>query len=362
MLRTVLLSFFIDESCAFVQVPVVRAQDQEEGFTVAPIPIMHPVTDEGAGLALVYRYHLSPQNKTSSSSASAIGGFVTTNRSWGVGIAQKFFWKEDQWRARMAASYADVRYNFYGIGKAAGDAGVSDLTKQKGFGGLAELLYRVDGLWYAGGLYRLLDTDTTFVPNPELNLAEFVSPDEEDVRVALLGPRVTRDSRDDRDYPREGSLFDLRIGFDGDATGGQLGYSTYDISYNKFVSLGSRSVLAMRGVGCYTTGNVPFFDLCLLSTSDNVRGYRASRYRDGTMWATQGEYRWEAFKRVGFVAFAGVGELADTPRNLGFNNMLPGGGAGLRYRVTREKHINLRFDYAWGRGSHIAYFFIGEAF
>src|SRR5436190_10393967 len=97
-------------------------KDQEEGFTVAPIPIVQPVTEEGAGLALVYRYHLNGPNKTSSSSSTALGGFVTGNRSWGAGIAQRFYFKEDRWRARLVGSYADVRYNFYGIGTEAGDA------------------------------------------------------------------------------------------------------------------------------------------------------------------------------------------------------------------------------------------------
>src|SRR5436309_726844 len=91
-------------------------KDQEEGFTVSPIPIIQPVTEEGAGLALVYRYHLDAHNKNSSSSSTAFGGFVTGNRSWGTGVSQKFYFKEDHWRARLGGSYVDIRYNYYGIG------------------------------------------------------------------------------------------------------------------------------------------------------------------------------------------------------------------------------------------------------
>src|SRR6516164_2028227 len=75
-------------SATGLESPVVLAQhntppkDQDEGFSVAPIPIIQPVTEEGAGLALVYKYQLHPQNRTSSSSSSAIGGFITGNRSW----------------------------------------------------------------------------------------------------------------------------------------------------------------------------------------------------------------------------------------------------------------------------------------
>jgi len=173
---------------------------------------------------------------------------------------------------------------------------------------------------------------------------------------------VLRDSRSDGDYPREGSLFDLRVFFNGAPFGGQLRYQTYDLSYSKYLSLGSRQVLAVRGAGCFTDGTVPFFDLCLLSASDNLRGYQASRYRDRTMLASQAEYRVEVWKRLGFVGFGGAGEVGRRLGDFTFHDVLPGGGAGVRYRITRESHVNLRFDYAVGKNSHVAYFYIGEAF
>src|SRR5436190_14436469 len=235
--------------CALI-VPLARGQsiqgDQEEGFAVAPIPIVQPVTEEGAGLALVYRYHLNSNNKTSSSSSTRFGGFITGNGSWGVGAAQVFYFGEDRWRARIAGSYADVRYNFYGIGTAAGDAGESVLMKQKGVGALGELLYRFHGLWYGGPMYRFLNVKSTFRPNPQFD-ASVIPPDQLNVRTAGVGPRITRDSRDDIDYPRDGSIFDLRGVFFGTAAGGQLGYQDYNVSYSKYISLGSSQVLAVRG-------------------------------------------------------------------------------------------------------------------
>ena len=80
------------------------------------------------------------------------------------------------------------------------------------------------------------------------------------------------------------------------------------------------------------------------------------------MLVSQAEYRWEAWKRLGFVGFGGIGEVAPNVRDFNVHNLLPGGGIGVRYRITRENHTNIRFDYAWGKNSHEAYFFIGEAF
>lgn len=354
-------------SSAYAQttkIPAGPPKDQEEGFALAPIQIYQPVTEEGAGIALEYKYHLDQQNKAASSSATALGGFITGNRSWGAGISQRLYFRDDQWRARGSASYADVRYNYYGIGTAAGEAGgyhgISVLLDQRGVGTAAEILYRFGGLWYAGPLYRFVRTKSTFRPNPEFPPSQ--NPTDLDTHVASLGPRITRDSRDAVDYPREGSLFDLRAGFFGKDVGSALHYQTYNVSYSKYMSVAPHQVLAVRGATCFTRGSTPFFDECLLSASENLRGYRASRYRDDNMLASQAEYRWEAWNRLGFVAFAGAGEIGPKFQDFTTGNILPGGGAGVRYRITTESHVNLRFDYAWGKSSREAYFFIGEAF
>jgi outer membrane protein assembly factor BamA len=298
--------------------------------------------------------------KTSSSSSSAFGGFITANRSWGLGVAQKFFIHEDRWRARLAGTYADVRYNYYGIGTANGDAGESVLLDQRGWGALGELMYRFHGFWYGGARYRFVTQKSSYRPNPGFN--PDIPSSQLDLNTGSLGPRVTRDTRDERDYPREGSLFDVLVGFNDKRTGSGVNYQTYDISYSKYVSLSSRQVLAFRGVGCFASGNVPFYDECLLTPSENLRGYRASRYRDRAMAAAQAEYRVEVWKRLGFVGFGGLGEVGPKFSDFNSNTILPGGGVGVRYRITRESHVNLRFDYAWGKNSHAAYFFIGEAF
>jgi hypothetical protein len=173
------------------------SQDYEEGFKVAPIPIVQPVTEEGAGLAAIYRYHLHRQSQSPSSYAG-VGGFITSNRSWGAGAAQVFYLDQDHVRARFAASYADVRYNFYGIGtesgEAGGNAGISVLMEQKGVGGLAEVLYRFYGQWYGGAAYRIMGEKSNFRPNPQFD-ASVIAPSELNLRVASLGPRILRDAR-----------------------------------------------------------------------------------------------------------------------------------------------------------------------
>jgi outer membrane translocation and assembly module TamA len=87
------------------------------------------------------------------------------------------------------------------------------------------------------------------------------------------------------------------------------------------------------------------------------------------MFATQAEYRLSLpeslgfFGKFGFVAFAGVGEVAPSFSNLNSDELLPGGGAGIRFLVARQNRINFRIDYAWGKaGSRGLYIGVGEAF
>jgi len=42
--------------------------------------------------------------------------------------------------------------------------------------------------------------------------------------------------------------------------------------------------------------------------------------------------------------------------------MLPSGGTSIRFRLTRENHVNLRVDYAWGKRSNALYVSVAEAF
>src|SRR5512138_2439301 len=99
---------------------------------------------------------------------------------------------------------------------------------------------------------------------------------------------------------------------------------------------------------------VPIYDLCLFGASNDVRGYSAGRYQDRRMFATQAEYRLmfpsKGFMgRFGVVAFAGFGGVGERYSDIGFSDLLPGGGGGLRFRLLKKQPINFRVDYAFGK-------------
>jgi hypothetical protein len=79
------------------------------------------------------------------------------------------------------------------------------------------------------------------------------------------------------------------------------------------------------------------------------------------MFATQAEYRLVLPWRFGVVAFAGLGGVAPGAAKFRTNQFLPAGGTGIRYLLSKEYHVNLRTDFAWGKDNFTWSMGVGEA-
>ena len=331
--------------------PGGKPSDNKTGeWIVAPIPFLNPTFGWGIGLGAGYIYQPLSEQSNAPPWITGMGGFYTQNESWGIGGAHKMNFGDDRWRLLTGGGYADLRYDFYGIGSDAGNAGRSVALNQRAGGGLFELLHQVTGHWYAGLRYMLansqtrLDSASTNVP-PSLAL----DPDELSANIAALGLHLQRDSRDSQFYPTRGSLLDFQAQFFDDAFGSDFIFQAYELSYNQYFSLATNHVLALRGYGRATSGRVPFFALCSFGAKGDLRGYTPGRYRDKVMFAVQSEYRWRLTQRFGVVAFAGLGGVA--PEIDQFDTLLPSGGVGARYVIAKKNNVSLRFDAAWAKTS-----------
>jgi len=338
-------------------------------FVLAPIPIINPTIGNGLVLGAGYLYHLDKDDRTSPPSITGIAGFRTSNGSRGVVVAQKFVLKQNKYRLLLAVGRADIHFDFFGIGAESGDADVSIPIAVNGRGLLVDGSMRAFGRhWFVGVRYyamrstvsvdrsNVTEGDGRFPGRPEIPALDLK------LTTAGLGPTLEYDSRSDSFYPRSGSQFRFHASFHGKAVGGRRVYETYNTFYNKYFSITPKQVLAVRASGCQAVGSVPFYDLCFFGQSKDVRGYEVGRYIDRVMIASQAEYRVELRGRLGAAAFFGAGEVARKWENLRMDAMKPGGGVGLRFRLTKESHVNLRIDYGWGIGSRGLYMGVSEAF
>ena len=337
--------------------------DRKFDYIIAPIPVVNPLLGTGLTLAGALLYRVNPNDNVSPPSLSGVGGFYSSSESWAAAFVQKLYLKEDRYRISLGAGYFNLYYDFYGIGFGAGKNDRKVSIEQEGslFGG--EILVRLFGHLYAGPFYRYLPTRTK--PNGDLRdalVAIGIPEPQLDLDIGSLGLHLQNDTRENTFNPAQGHLIDLTAAFQEASFGSDMTYQKYQASYNRYLGLPGSSVLAMRVAGCYATGDVPFFDLCLLGAKSDIRGYAVGRYQDRTLLSGQVEYRRVLYKKFGGVVFGGVAQVGKNLHDFNSSDWLPGGGAGLRYLVSEIHKINMRVDLARGRDETALYVSVGEAF
>lgn len=94
-----------------------------------------------------------------------------------------------------------------------------------------------------------------------------------------------------------------------------------------------------------------------------MRGFFEGRYRDKVYIMFQLEYRQYFWWKLGFVVFAGVGDVSSEVTKFRVDQLKYSFGVGLRFLFDEESKVNLRVDLAFGTGGNSGiYFGIEEAF
>ena len=338
------------------------ASEKGELF-VAPVPVIDPTV--GTGLAGVGGYIFRPDRTDKESPPTILGGggFATSNGTWGALGAVQSSLARDRYRLESYGGYSEINYNYYGQGSGQGDDGVSIPLNIGGYGAFVGVMRRTFERVFIGPTYQFLTSRTSIDLGPSESSDVPEIPDNQlDVSSAALGLHLLRDTRDNMFYPRTGTTLEVYANFYGKSFGGDFAYQKYRADFNLYRSLAKRHVIAYHAAVCAVDGDTPFFDLCMLGAPEDLRGYRLGRYQDTAMWATQAEYRLELPYRFGVNAFVGVGEVTSSLTKLSARNWLPGGGFSVKWIVAPANHINIRADFAWGRGSSAFYVSVGETF
>jgi hypothetical protein len=329
---------------------------------VAPIPFKN--SQIGWGLVLmVGAIHRFDADTTLKPSTGAIGGFYTENKSWGLMAMEMARLSGDSWRLRGFFSHMDVRYDFFGIGEDAGDAGVSVPVGQKMDFGVGTALRRIaPGLYVGTGLLwmqttlRLRDDLPPEIPPLDEDLSQ--------TDLLALGLQAEYDTRDDDYWPTHGSLAMLKGWFFTDELGASRQFQRAMAAWSWYTRLrGERLLLATNVNMAAASDDAPSYLLPSVGAGRfGLRGYTQGRYRDQVVTTVQGELRWHSAGRLGAVGFFGFGQVAPDFGGLGDASLLPAGGLGLRFKLTRNFPMHMRFDYAWSEKENLFYFSVAEAF
>lgn len=353
--------------------PVNAAESDPEktkkgSFLFAPIPVSNEAIGVGVFGIGAYIFPLNKRDDVSPPSIVGVGGGYVSKGSWGGAAYAQLYMKQDRLRFTGAFGHGDVKLNLYGSGTSAGNTGLSVPYAQNGNFYFFQGLVRVSKNVFVGSRFKSVSTAVTIgltgvVPAqfnlPGLGLHQ---------QATSLGIVSERDTRNSTFYPTAGTDSGIHIDFFEPNLGSNFRYQNYDLYFNKYAALTNNQVIAFRVYGCAASGEiVPFTQLCQFGSSNDIRGYEAGRYRDRLMFAIQSEYRLhlrfpQKYPRFGIVVFGGIGEVAPTFKSFRFDNLLPAGGAGLRYRLSKTYPVNFRLDGAYGKNGSTYMFSVGEAF
>jgi outer membrane protein assembly factor BamA len=352
-----------DEALELTEELEKATTDRNGSLVGVPIPFSNPTIGTGLALVGAYMYKLNPEETETPSSFTGVGGFYADSDSWGVGLAQRLYLKDDRIRLLLSALTGEINYDFFGLGNDAGENGRSIPLTQEVDGVSATVEYRVAGDLFVG--LRLAVTDIVsrvkignipIVP-PEFQGFDLMTTD----RLENVGLLLRLDRRDHVYTPSEGSLTNLDLSFR--TISGLLSarYEKVRFDYNRYRPL-ANAVLAYRVSACYAGKGGPFYDVCSFGAKSDLRGYTTGRYRDRSQLTAQIEYRRPMAGRWGWAAFAGVGTVAPTFSEMSSRDLLPSIGVGVRFSASKTQRVNLRVDLARGADESTLHISLGEAF
>jgi surface antigen Omp85-like protein len=177
-----------------------------------------------------------------------------------------------------------------------------------------------------------------------------------------LGLLLIVDHRDNIFFPTQNGFFKARLIFMGSDCGSDYTYNRLVVDFRRYYDLGFSNIIAAQIYYDGTFGDVPFFRLPALGGSQRMRGYFLGRYRDESFLTWQIEYRKIIWRRIGAVAFFGMGDVAKHFNQFDITKFKYSYGVGLRFVFDELEKLNLRVDLGFGKNTAGIYFSLEEAF
>lgn len=179
-----------------------------------------------------------------------------------------------------------------------------------------------------------------------------------------IGIALVFDTRDNVLYPRRGWFLRTRwIGY-AEWIGSRDNFSTLTIDGRRYIPVGTESLVAMQAYWSAAWSDAPFHKLPAVGGTRLCRAIPHNyKYVDNYAWLLQAELRFPIVWRIGATTFAGAGNVSHDIVDKIFDDTHLMAGLGLRFKVFKDKGLNLRLDGGiTSRGDHAVYFNIREAF
>jgi hypothetical protein len=326
--------------------------DPKYGFMPVGTLITEPAVGLGAGGGAAFINQPLGRGRPD---ISLIGGMGTENGSKGAVAGDLRYWFDGRLQTLAAVVYASVNLDFYGIGN---DSILADDPLRYNLepaGGLLQAKYRLGGspLW-VGLSYSFARTTVAFdAPRGTPGLLD--SP--RTSNVGGVAPSLTLDTRDNLFTPTRGSYAELTVGVFGQAVGGDDEFQRMQFVAMQYAPLHPRLFLGLRGQAAASSEDTPFY----MRPFIYQRGVPAMRYQGEDVAQLEAELRWQFWKRLSLVGFAGGGAAWTGFDRIEKLKSVTAGGGGFRYELARRYGIHVGVDVAIGPDGSAFYIQFGSA-
>lgn len=339
----------------------VRETDTSKiGKLVAfPIAFYLPETKLGFGGAGAYTFRSWNQESYNNPSQVRFALTYTLEKQILAIIPFKLFLDDDDYYVFGEIGFYKYFYRYFGVGSNTLDTQQEDYRadfprfKFNFLRSVGKKFYIGPSIWYDN--YKIKDLD------PGGELIGGVQGSAGGI-ITAVGIRSVFDRRDQIFYPTKGWYIDFLMLNSGDTWGSDYKFGRIELNATRYFSLDEKNMIALNFVKNIVTGDPPFYHMALYGGSRNARGYRKGRYRDFNTFVFNAEWRTIIKGRFGATVFASLGGLAPKISKYRLDEMKIAYGAGLRYALDKENHLNFRFDYGFGDAGSEFYITVGEAF
>ncbi|MBY0488299.1 MAG: outer membrane protein assembly factor [Gemmatimonadaceae bacterium] len=326
-----------------------------------PFPAIASAPETGLQLGLTMLAVFEPPAARHARPASIVPTIIRSAKGQTRASVEGEYWSRENAR-RLWGSLAWQRFPlpYYGVGDQTPETAKETYTPE-GIDAQATIQQRVHGQWYGLVSARLIDQTITADTTTGVLRTKTIT-GATGGRVSEVGVGLLRDSRDFVFNPHRGTLAQLTVTASRSAIGSDFSYVRRRLDVRQYVPVGA-STLALNYLGLWIDGDaIPFDQLNLVGGGDMLRGYTRGRYRDVNLQAAQAEWRTPIRRRVGAVAFGGLGILNDH-NSATSTKALPTYGAGLRFQIDPRQRTAVRVDYGRGRdGASGLYIGFNQAF
>ncbi len=336
---------------------VKKIIDKERNFIVSPEFGRKPETGLLTGLYYLQLFKLSHKNDTASRTSNVESYFdVTARKQILVSVRNNLLFKKERFILRGVNVYHKYPSLFWGIGNETPN--IQDLISYDIISINQKLVMKINKKYFAGLQYNY-----TEVNNVE-NVQQYI-PGANGSVTSGAGLAFLYDSRDNILNSYKGFYFDASFLINKKSLGGQYNYNNVVVDIRKFIPLSKNKVriLALQGLLNYNSGsNIPFSQMAVIGGDQIMRGYYTGRFRDKILVAGQAEFRFLAWKQLGFTTFISIAEVGPTFSALDLSGIHYTYGGCLRFMINKKEHLNIGIDTGFGYQTNGLYFNSGEAF